>query len=314
LASSVVAVLVAGLIVLAGPPEVPESALIDSARLLSDLKTLSDDSMQGRRTGTAGAEKARAFIAERFKSSGAIPFGPSYESPFTFSTRRGSGEERGVNVIGFIEGRRRADRYIVVSAHYDHLGARNGVIFNGADDNASGTAALFAIAQYFTAHPPTNSLIFAAFDAEELGLQGSQAFLKKPPVDIHHISLNLNLDMIGRDPDRKLFVVGTALQPFLRPYIDAVARKSSVQLLVGHENPAQPEDWTRDSDHFSFLQARIPALYFGVEDFDQHHKASDDYETMTYEFYVRAVETIVRVTEQFDANLDDVDKARGTGR
>jgi Zn-dependent M28 family amino/carboxypeptidase len=291
--------------------QVPDSALISSASLLSDLKTLSDDSMEGRQTGTAGAEKARAFIIERFKASGIHPFGASYESPFTLSVRTGAGDGRGVNVIGYIEGSRRADRYIVVSAHYDHLGTRKGVIFNGADDNASGTAALFAIAQYFALHRPTNSLIFAAFDAEELGLRGSQAFVKKPPVDARRLSLDLNLDMIGRDPDGKLFVVGTARQPFLRPYIDAAAKKSSVRLLVGHENPAQPEDWTRDSDHFSFLQARIPALYFGVEDFDQHHKATDDYETMTYGFYVRAVEAIVYVIEQFDANLDDVDKARG---
>ena len=85
-------------------------------------------------------------------------------------------------------------------------------------------------------------------------------------------------------------------------------------LLMGHENPLQSEDWTRDSDHFSFIQARIPALYFGVEDFDQHHKATDDYETMTFEFYVQAVETLVQAVEQFDANLDSIDKARAVSR
>lgn len=315
IASSAVAVLVAGLLVFAADPPIPKSAILDSGGLLADLKVLSDDNMQGRRTGTAGAVKARAFIVGRFKASGIAPFGGSYESSFTLSNRRGgSGEEQGVNVIGHIDGKRQPNRYIVVSAHYDHLGTRNGVPFNGADDNASGTAALFAIAKYFTVHPPQNSLIFAAFDAEELGLQGSRIFVKKPPVDIRSISLNLNLDMIGRDPDRKLFVVGTALQPFLRPYIESAAKESSVRLLIGHENPAQPEDWTGDSDHFSFIQAKVPALYFGVEDFDQHHKATDDYETITYDFYVRAVETIVQVIDRFDANLDDIDKARARSR
>jgi Zn-dependent M28 family amino/carboxypeptidase len=134
--------------------------------------------------------------------------------------------------------------------------------------------------------------------------------VKQPPVDPGLLSLDLNADMIGRAPDNKLFVVGTALQPFLRPHIEAVAAKAPVKLLFGHEDSKQREDWTRDSDHYSFTQAGIPALYFGVEDFDQHHKATDDYETITYDFLVRAVETLVRITERFDANLDSVNKAR----
>jgi Zn-dependent M28 family amino/carboxypeptidase len=201
-------------------------------------------------------------------------------------------------VVGHIDGRRQPRRYIVISAHYDHLGVRNGQIFNGADDNASGTAALFAIAKYFTANPPANSLIFAAFDAEESGLRGSQAFVKQPPVDASLLALNLHADMIGRAPDDRLFVVGTALQPFLRPHIEAVAASAPVKLLIGHE------DWTRDSDHYSFIEAKIPALYIGVEDFAHHHEVTDDYETMTHGFYVRAVETLIRIIERFDANLD----------
>jgi Zn-dependent M28 family amino/carboxypeptidase len=306
-----VAVLVAGLLVFAADPEIPKSPFIDSAGLLADLKALSHDNMQGRRTATAGAAKARAFIVKRFKASGIAPFGASYESSFAVRNSRGGlAEGRGVNVLGRIKGKRRPDHYIVVSAHYDHVGTQNGVIFNGADDNASGTAALFAIAKYFKRHAPTNSLLFAAFDAEEIGRQGSQALVTRPPVDLRLITLNLNMDMIGREPDKRLFVVGTVLHPFLKPYIESVARKAPVRLLVGHEDPAQPEDWTRDSDHFSFIQARVPALYFGVEDFDQHHQPTDDYETMTYEFYVRAIETIIQVIEQFDVNLDNIEKAR----
>jgi len=310
---SVLCLLIAGLIV-SEPAQAPRSTVIDSARLLEDLKTLSSDAMEGRRTGTAGSEKARAFIVERFKASGVVPFGASYEHTFAFRTRGVSGEQRGVNVVGYIDGTLQPRRYIVISAHYDHLGTRNGVVFNGADDNASGTAALFAIAKYFSSHTPRNSFIFAAFDAEELGLLGSQAFVKQPPVDVQLLSLNLNLDMIGREQDRKLFVVGTARQPFLRPTIEAIARNASVRLLMGHENPAEPEDWTADSDHYSFMQAKIPALYFGVEDFKEHHQATDDYESMTVDFYAKAVETLVQVVGQFDANLESIEKARAALR
>jgi Zn-dependent M28 family amino/carboxypeptidase len=311
---SVLFLLVAGLIVAGEPAQAPRSTVIDSARLLDDLKILSSDAMEGRRTGTPGSAKARAFIAERFKASGVVPFGASYEQSFTFRTRRVSGEQRGVNVVGRIAGTLEPRRYIVISAHYDHLGTQNGVVFNGADDNASGTAALFAIAKYFSAHSPRNSLIFAAFDAEELGLLGSQAFVKQPPVDVRLLSLNLNLDMIGREPDGRLFVVGTVRQPFLRPVIEAVAKNAPVRLLMGHENSAEPEDWTADSDHYSFMQAKIPALYFGVEDFREHHKATDDYESMTVEFYVKAVEALIDVVEHFDTNLESIDKARTPSR
>lgn len=297
-------------IAVAAAQTAPRSAVIDATQLLSDLRALSADDMQGRETGTPGWRKARDFIGERFKASGIKPFGATYEQTFTFVSRGDNSLTHGFNIVGQIAGIRQPRRYIVVSAHYDHLGVRNGQVFNGADDNASGTAALFTIAKYFTVHPPSNSLIFAAFDAEEVGLQGSRAFVKEPPVSADSLILNINADMIGRAPDDKLFVVGTAAQPFLRPYVDAVIRQAPVKLLTGHEDPRQREDWTRDSDHYAFMQAKIPALYIGVEDFGQHHKATDDYETIDHDFYVRAVETVVQLIEQFDANLAAVERAK----
>jgi Zn-dependent M28 family amino/carboxypeptidase len=271
--------------------------------------------MEGRQAGTAGGVKARAYVIERFKASGVKPFGESYEQPFTFPSGRGASAtgRQGVNVVGRTDGRRTPRHYIVVTAHYDHIGVRNGEVFNGADDNASGTAALFALAKYFSAHQPANSLIFAAFDAEETGLRGARAFVAFPPVDAASLAINLNLDMIGRDPDNLLYVVGTTAQPFLKPFIERIAAKAPVKLVMGHDDPTKRdvEDWTSASDHRAFCQAKIPCLYFGVEDFGQHHKATDDYETMTHAFYVRAVETIVRAIEEFDTRLDDVLKARG---
>ena len=296
------------------------SRVIDAPQLLADLKTLSADDMQGRQVGTAGSERARAYVIERFKASGLTPIGSGFESSFTFSAGGRAGapgaapqaERTGVNVVGELAGTASPRRYIVITAHYDHIGVRNGEVFNGADDNASGTAALFALAKYFSANRPAASLLFVAFDAEESGLRGSRAFVANPPVPAASMIVNLNLDMIGRDPDDKLFVVGTRLQPYLKPIIDKAAAGAPVKLLTGHEDPAEKEDWTRDSDHYAFMEAKIPALYFGVEDFSNHHKASDDYETMTHDFYVRVVETMVRVVREFDAGLDLV--SRGAGR
>ena len=292
--------------------EAPKSTLIDSAQLLLDLKTLSADDMQGRQINTAGGEKARGYVVERFKASGIAAFGSSYEAPFTFAGGGGA-ERRGVNVIGHIAGSAQFPRYIVVSAHYDHIGVRSGQVFNGADDNASGTAALFAIAKYFAAHKPKNTIVFAAWDGEEVGLRGARAFVAKPPVAASLLALNLNADMIGREASDRLYVVGGALQPFLKPHIQAIAAKAPVKLIMGYENPGDRENWTQQSDHYAFIEAKIPALYFGVEDFEHHHKATDDYETMTYGFYVRAVETLLQAVQYFDQHLDAVDAARRDG-
>ena len=92
----------------------------------------------------------------------------------------------------------------------------------------------------------------------------------------------------------------------------ALTPELPVKLLFGHDDPTQKavEDWTRDSDHFAFHQQKIPFVYLGVEDFGQHHKATDDYETMSHDFYVRAVETAIRVIQEFDANLDSISKGR----
>jgi hypothetical protein len=115
--------------------------------------------------------------------------------------------------------------------------------------------------------------------------------------------------MIGRDPLDKLFAVGTVANPFLKPILEGVATTAPVKLLFGHEDPKQPEDWSKDSDHYSFQTAKIPSIYLGVEDFDQHHKATDKYETMSFDFYIRATETSLKVVQAFDKNLDAIAKA-----
>jgi hypothetical protein len=277
---------------------------IDTQLLLRDLQVLSSDDMQGRLIGSPGGIKARGYIVERFKALGLDPFSGSYVQPFAL--------QHGANVVGRIRGLRQPAMYIVVSAHYDHVGVRGGQIYNGADDNASGTAALMALAAEFKQHPPEHSIIFAAFDGEEEGLVGSHAFVQHPPVELSAIAINVNLDMIGRDPKGNLFAVGTFLNPFLKPYVDRVASTAPVHLLIGHDNPAQKgvEDWTKDSDHWSFQQAKIPAIYLGDEDFAQHHEPTDDYETITTEFFVGATKTALALVKEFDRNLDEINRAR----
>ncbi|HET7217070.1 MAG TPA: M20/M25/M40 family metallo-hydrolase [Vicinamibacterales bacterium] len=306
-------VLAAAALVLGGTiAALAQTASIDGAQLLRDLEILAADNMEGRLVGTPGSARAREHLVKRFKEVGIEPLGASYERPFSFKGRDGA-DRSGVNLFGVIRGRRDASHYIAVTAHYDHLGIRNGQVFNGADDNASGVAALLAAAARLAAEKPDHSVLLAAFDAEEGGLQGSRAFLRDPPVPREAILLNVNLDMVARDANNVLFASGTSHYPYLKPYLADVARPPVV-LRFGHDTPppagTKPgtgqDDWTRDSDHFPFHEAGIPFVYFGVEDEEQHHKPTDDAETVTKEFFVGAANTILAAVRKLDANLDKI--------
>ena len=121
-----------------------------------------------------------------------------------------------------------------MTAHFDHLGVRNGQVFNGADDNASGVAALLAVAARVSANKPEHSVVFAALDAEESGLNGAKAFMGDPPVAREAIVMNVNLDMVARDEKNLLFATGTFQYPFLKAYLKDVARPPVV-LRLGHD-------------------------------------------------------------------------------
>ena len=287
-----------------------QTATIDGAQLLRDLGTLSADDMEGRLPGTPGGAKARAYILRRFKEAGIQPFGDSYERPFAFRSRGDSNDRSGVNIVGVVRGRREPDRFIVITAHFDHLGVRNGQVFNGADDNASGVAALLAVAARVSATKPDHSVVFAALDAEESGLNGAKAFLADPPIARDAIVMNVNVDMVARDEKNLLFATGTFQYPFLKAYLKDVARPPVV-LRLGHDGTnAREDDWTKDSDHYPFHLAGIPFIYFGVEDEAQHHKATDDAETVTKEFFVGAANTILAAVRVFDANLEAIGERR----
>jgi Zn-dependent M28 family amino/carboxypeptidase len=285
--------------------ETPVPVAIDSARLVRDISVLAHDSMEGRRVGTPGSARARTFLDTSFRERGlqAVPDADTYLHPFTFT--RGDSTITGVNILGMVRGTTRPDHYIVVSAHYDHLGVRNGEIFNGADDNASGTAALLAIADHFTRNLPRHSIIFAAFDAEEGGLRGARAFVAEPPVQREAIVLNVNMDMVGRNDAGELYVAGTAHYPQLLPYVERVGATAEVTLIPGHDRPgARPtDDWTNASDHAAFHQVGIPFLYFGVEDHPDYHRATDTFERIQPGFYARAVRTVLSAIRVLDAEL-----------
>jgi len=287
---------------------------LDSARLVTDLSILSADSMEGRRVGTPGGARARAWLVKAIARAGLTPLGDSLQQHFSFAGRGGT-MTNGVNLVAVLRGTKHRDRYIVASAHYDHVGMRspgvNGdTIYNGADDNASGTAALLAIATWCKAHPPENSIIFAWFDAEESGDRGSHAFVEAPPVPLAKIVANVNLDMVGRNAKGELYAAGGTPWPVMKPLIAATAAVAEVKLLAGHDSGGRGENWIQQSDQGAFHDKGIPFVYFGVEDHPDYHKPSDEFSRIELGFYARASRTVAEFIRRLDAGLETVAATR----
>lgn len=264
--------------------------------LMAHVRTLASDAYGGRRTGEAGNNKAGQYIEQRFKAYGLEPIKESYQQPFQFYSRFLKKPFDAVNIWGMVEGTRYPDSFLVLSAHYDHVGTRKGEIYNGADDNASGVGALLELARYFAKAPTEYSLIFISFDAEEIGLKGAQHFTEEPPVPLSAIKCNINMDMVGRNAQSEIYICGTKHYPHLLPLLQPLAASQTGGLTVsfGHDSPepTPADDWTLASDHGYFHKAGIPFLYFGVEDHEDYHKPTDDAERIMPDFYQQVCELV----------------------
>ena len=277
----------------------PVSLRIDSERLMNAVTTLADPKFEGRAAGSPGGIAARAWIVDQFKTIGVGPVSGAYVHPFKYTrmTMNGRQEGEGANVLGMCVGTDTKLPYFVVSAHYDHLGVRDGQIYPGADDDASGVAVILELAAFCQKTPFRHTILFAAFDAEERGLQGARAFLVKPPVPQDRIALNVNLDMVSRNDKREIFIAGTYHYPDLKKPLQEVAARAPITVLFGHDKPVAVaggvEDWTNQSDHGPFHAAKIPFVYFGVEDHADYHKPTDTADKINRGFFVDVAETIL---------------------
>ncbi|PWV53843.1 M28 family peptidase [Chitinophaga sp. S165] len=278
---------------------------IDSTQLIKDIQTLSSDKYEGRMAGTRGSRQAQFYLMGRFKETGLTAYHNTYEYPFYF--KQGEKQIMGTNLFGYIKGR--SDAAIVITAHYDHLGIKKGAtpdsIYNGADDNASGTGGLLALMAYFKKNQPEHTMIFVAFDGEEEGLQGAKAFVKQPPVPVERIVLNINMDMIGRNDKNELYVCGLAPYPELKKYVDdAVSTGGVVKVLSGHDKKEEgSNNWINQSDHYEFHKLKIPILYFGVEDHPDYHQLSDEFSGIQPSFYYQSVLKVLTVLRSADKGL-----------
>lgn len=273
---------------------------LDSAKLVGDLFRLSHDSMAGRAAMTPENAKARAYLVSELRRLGLAPMGASFEQPFAMPRRNRPDSVKGVNVVAQVRGTRFPDRAIVVSAHYDHVAPRNGNVYNGADDNASGTAALLQMAAHFQRHKPEHTLIFAFFDAEEMGLLGARAFVANPPLPLAQIAANVNMDMVARGDNGTLWAVGTTPHPVMKPIVEALVPAAPVTIKMGFDTGTGRDNWTALSDQGAFHAQGIPFVYFGVEDHADYHEPTDDPEKVNAGWYYNAARTIAAFVTRLD--------------
>lgn len=287
----------------------PDAATPSHDQLLADVRILSGDDMEGRDTGAAGGERARAYIVSRLDAMGiaAPPVGRLQPFEAAGRTREGPKTFNGTNILGLIPGTRVPDRYIVITAHYDHVGVNDGQVFNGADDNASGVATLLELAARLKAAPPEHSVILVALDGEERGLLGAKHFVEAPPVPLSSIAMNLNFDMTARaETDMKLWVTGTYQNPSFRPLLEALPAQGGVALAFGKDTPQDTgnDNWVEASDHAAFYRAGVPFLYLGVDYHPDYHRPTDDFERITPAVFAAATELSVASFRALDRGLD----------
>ena len=282
---------------------------VGPSRLLEDLRTLSADDMQGRAPDTEGGLKARAYLIQRLEELGVAAAPSGRLQPISGEVRRQSGTRQvsGANILGLIPGTTRPDRYIVVTAHYDHLGVHDDQIHNGADDNASGVSSVLELARQLMARPPEHSVLIVFFDAEESGLLGARRFVETPVVPLTDIALNLNLDMTSRaETDNHLWVTGTYQNPTFRPLLEPIAPVNGISLSFGKDRPEDTgaNNWVEASDHGPFFRAGVPFIYLGVEFHPDYHQPTDDFDRVRPEVFTAATELAVRAFHALDQGVE----------
>ncbi|MDJ0645252.1 MAG: M28 family peptidase [Flavobacteriaceae bacterium] len=288
---------------------------IKSVSMQEDVTFLADDNLKGRATGTEGEKKAAVYISNRFKgiyieAKGTTGFYQDFSfKPKThpheaikFDTKE-DGSITGRNVIAYIDNK--AENTIIIGAHYDHLGLggegslyRDSIaaIHNGADDNASGVAVMLNLAKKLLKGNVNNNYLFIAFSGEEMGLLGSNYFVKNPTIELEKVNYMINMDMVGRlKADSTLAVYGTGTSPMFKQVLRAHNEKFK---LIQKESGIGP------SDHTSFYNADIPVLHFFTGQHEDYHKPSDDSEKLNYQ----GMETISNYIFNIISDLDDNNK------
>lgn len=266
-----------------------------------DLKELlyvyASDYFEGRKTGTPGQRRATDFLRHFYKSHQISAAKGTVDYYQNMKLRVDNQYVDSQNVVAIIEGEELPEEYIVLSSHLDHLGMKEGEIYNGADDDGSGTVALLEIAAAFQkakseGHGPKRSIIFLHVTGEEKGLLGSKYYTENPLYPLEKTFTNLNVDMIGRiDPKRSnpnpnyIYLIGSdRLSQDLHQLSETVnATYSKLELDYTFNDENDPNDFYTRSDHYNFAEKQIPVIFYFSGTHEDYHKPTDTASKINYD-------------------------------
>lgn len=266
--------------------------------LKKNLMVIAADDMQGRDTGSEGQKMAGKYIVDFYKNIGVSypkALGSYYQTvPKEALKSRGKELPESENILAFIEGTEKPDEIIVISAHYDHVGTKDGVVYNGADDDGSGTVAVMEIAEAFqkakkAGKGPKRSILFLHVTGEEHGLLGSKYYSENPVFDLKNTVVDLNIDMIGRSDKENegknyVYVIGSEMLSSELKVINEAANKitHNLELNYKYDDPKDPMRLYYRSDHYNFAKSGVPVAFYFDGIHADYHQPTDDVDKIDF--------------------------------
>ena len=241
---------------------------------------------------------AREYLIRQLDSLRLAPLDSVRLQPFSVINPMKKRKLNGQNILAAIPGTEADSSWVIVTAHYDHVGVGDKGVYNGADDNASGTCALLAIGEHFISKPPKHNVLLVWFDGEETGLIGSKSFVDNLPLPKESIIANINCDMVGRNKKDEIYLCGEKHHPELFAALEGIEDESPLIVLRGHDGSDRKDDWTYASDHANFHREGIPFCYIGVEDHPDYHRTTDDFDKINSAFYQSAVDLCIAIVDR----------------
>jgi len=313
---------------------------INNTDLYKHIEVLSSDSLEGRETGKPGQKMAAEYIANQLKKIGIPPYKrKTYYQKFKVKSERhickcddcdltffkrifkANQTIRGENVLGYIEGSDLKDELLIITAHYDHLGKHDSLIFNGADDDASGVSAALEIAEAFMlakkeGNGPRRSILIMPVSGEEKGLLGSRYYTDNPIYPLENTVANLNIDMIGRlddwhDNGNYVYLIGSdRLSYDLHDLNEKINDEYiGIDLDYRFNDKDDPNRYYYRSDHYNFAKNNIPVIFYFNGVHEDYHKPSDTIEKLDFD-KINTITKLIFLTAWEIANRDDRIKLR----
>lgn len=282
------------------------ASTITASDLKKHLYIIASDEFEGRKTGEEGQKKAAKYLVDYYKSMNiSSPNTLNYLQNIPVSFFKGRSKNDSENVMAFIRGTEKPDEIIVVSAHYDHIGTKDNEIYNGADDDGSGTVAVLEIAEAFkkaseNGNGPKRSVLFLNLTGEEIGLLGAKYYVENPVFPLQNTVANLNIDMIGRvdakyaDNPNYIYIIGADKLSTELHQISEKMNTTFTNLVFDYtyNDENDPNRFYYRSDHYQFAKNNIPIIFYFNGVHEDYHKPTDTPDKINYELLAKRAQLV----------------------